>query len=81
MSLLDENTFYGKYVTKKEPVVSLQIARQIERECYEESAKYRIAQGDIDRAHLELDRLKVPRKQRNSPFSLSLAGRIRSLGK
>lgn len=81
MSLLDEKSFYGKYVSKKEPVVFLEIARQIERKCHEESAKYRIAQGAIDRAHLELDHLKVPRKQRNSKFSLSLAGRLRFLSK
>ena len=75
----DHNAFYGKYVNKKNKAVPLQIARNLERECYEASAKHRIAQGDIDRAHIELDHLGIPRNQKNPAFPLSLAGRIRYL--
>jgi len=77
----DQNAFYGQYVSKKNKAVPLQIARDLERECYETSTKYRIAQGDIDRAHTELDNLGIPRNQKNTAFPLSLAGRIRYLTK
>lgn len=79
--LSDKKSFYGQYVGKKNPAVPLETARGLERQYNEECTKYRIAQGAIDRAHVELDHLKVSRKQKNSPFSLSLAGRLRSLRK
>jgi len=77
----DQNAFYGQYISKKNRAVPLQIARNLEHECYEASTKYRIAQGDIDRAHIELDHLGIPRNQKNTSFPLSLAGRIRYMNK
>jgi len=77
----DYNAFYGRYVSKKEKAVPLSIARDIERNYREEATKYRIASGEIDRAHKELDIIGVPRNQKNTPqFPLSLAGRIRGMG-
>jgi len=74
----DYNAFCSRYVTKKEKVVPLSISREIERDYMEESTKARIALGDIERAHKELDNLGVKRNQRNTPqFLFSLAGRIR----
>jgi len=76
----DYNFFYGKYVTKKEKAVPLSISRKIERLYMEESTKCRIALGDIERAHRELDTIDVPKYQKNTlQFPLSLAGRIRSM--
>lgn len=79
MSLVDDKAFYGKYVTKKEKAISLKDARKMEREMYEAITKYDIAQGEIDRAHFELDNLVIPRRQKNGKFLLSLSGRIRQL--
>jgi len=76
----DYNAFYGRYVTKKAKAVPLSISKEIEREFMDESTKCRIALGDIERAHKELDILGVSRNQRNTPhFPLSLAGRIRNI--
>lgn len=74
----DYNAFYGKYVSKKEKAVPLSIARELEREGNEHKTRARIAMGDIERAHRELDNMGVPRNQRDDPpyFPLSLAGRI-----
>lgn len=58
----------------------MSVSREIERSYMKESTKCRIALGDIERAHVELDALGVPRNQRNTPqFPLSLAGRIRAM--
>lgn len=76
----DYNSFYGRYVSKKERAVPLFISREIEHLYMEELTKCRIALGDIERAHRELDNIGLPRNQRNAPhFPLSLAGRIRGL--
>lgn len=76
----DYNAFYGKYVSKKEKEVPLSTSREIERFYMEESTKCRIALGDIERAHRELDSIGAPKYQRNTPhFPLSLAGRIRGI--
>jgi len=76
----DYNAFYGRYVSKKEMAVPLHVSRKIEKEMHEESTKCRIALGDIERAHRELDIIGVPRNQKNTPqFPLSLAGRIRNI--
>ena len=76
----DANAFYGRYISKKKKAVPLSVSREIERSYMEESAKNRIALGDIERAHRELDAIGVPRNQKNTPrFSLSLAGRIRTI--
>jgi hypothetical protein len=78
--LSDDNAFYGRYVSKKEKAVPLSVSREIERSYMEESTKCRIALGDIERAHSDLDALGVSRHQKNTPqFSLSLSGRIRSM--
>jgi len=77
----DYNAFYGRYVSKKEKAVPLSIAKEIERESNEHETRARIALGDIERAHRELDNLGVPRNQRSEPpyFPLSLVGRIRRM--
>lgn len=76
----DSNAFYRKYVSKKERAVPLSISREIERLYMEEATKYRIAAGDMERAHKELDHFGVARNQENTPqFPMSLAGRIRSM--
>lgn len=75
----DYEAFYGKYVSKKIKAVPLPIAQKIERLYIEESTKCRIAFGEIERAHKALNIVGIPRKQANSPFSLSLAGRIRTM--
>ena len=75
----NNSAFYGRYVTKKKKAVPLSVSCEIEDLYREEATKCRIALGDIERAHRELDNLGVPRKQRNSPFSLSLEGRIRQV--
>ena len=73
----DYNAFYGRYVSKKEKAVPLSIARDMERACNEHATRARVAMGDIERAHRELDKIGVPRNQRHAPqFPLSLAGRI-----
>lgn len=75
----NHNSFYG-YVSKKEKAVPLSIARKIERLYEEELTKNRIAMGEIERAHRELDVIGVKKHQKNTPqFHLSLAGRIRSI--
>jgi len=76
----DYNAFSGKYITKKEKAVPLYISRGIERLYMEKSTKCEIKNGEIERAHRELDIIGVPRTQKNTPqFPLSLAGRIRTI--
>lgn len=75
----DYNAFCSKYISKKEKAVPLSVSREIERLYMEESTKCRIALGDIERAHRELDKIGLKRNQRNSNFPLSLAGRIRNM--
>jgi len=78
----DYYAFYGKYVTKKDQAVPLSISRMIECEGIKNVTKLRIALGDIERAHKELDAIGASKHQKNTPqFSLSLAGRIRSIKK
>lgn len=75
----DYNMFYGKYLSKKERAVPLSVSREIERLYNETEIKYRIAKREIESAHMELDNIGIAKTQRNSPHSLSLAGRIRNI--
>ena len=74
--LADYYSFYGRYVPKSERAVPLSRAREIEKLYLEEHAKHRIAAGEIERAHRELDQLGAPRFQKNTQFPLFLSGRI-----
>lgn len=77
--LSDLKSFYGRYVTKKEKAIPLETAYELESQYYEESRNKDIPQGEIKRAHIELDNLGSPRNQKNTKFPLDLAGRIRCL--
>lgn len=76
----DHNAFFGRYISKKEKAVPLFVARELERESDKHATRAGIALGEIERAHKELDKIGVPRNRKNTPFPLSLAGRIRLLG-
>jgi hypothetical protein len=77
--LSDREAFFGKYVKKQERAVPLKTSRIIEQLYYKECGKNRVAQGEIDRAHRELDNLGIARFQDNTNFLLSLSGRIRKI--
>ena len=75
----DSNFFCSRYVSKKEKVVPLEVAKKIEAEMYEVSAKYRMLLGEVHNANIILDEMGIPRNQKNNSLPFSLAGRIQLL--
>lgn len=77
--IVDNNFFCSRYVSKKEKVVPLEVAKKIEAEMYEVSAKYRLLLSEVQNANIILDEMGIPRNQRNNSLPLSLIGRIRAV--